>query len=158
MTKSSSTHNFTSTYGGGVDQTAVIGHAPEMRQWKPNQLAYKPALGRGVRIEAFVTVDAGIERPTKIGARTWLMKHVHVGHDAQIGEDCELAPGAVVGGYCIIGDRVKVGINASLRPGVFVGDDARIGMGAVVIADVLPGETVVGNPARRIRVALASAS
>lgn len=138
----------TNTCGGGIDQTAVIGHAPEMRDWKPGDLAYKPVLGRGVRVEAFVTVDAGAHEPTRIGARTWLMKHSHVGHDAQIGADCEFAPGAVIGGYVVIGDRVKVGINACVKPYVNIGDGARIGAGAVVVKDVPPGVTVVGNPAR----------
>jgi acyl-[acyl carrier protein]--UDP-N-acetylglucosamine O-acyltransferase len=138
----------TNTCGGGIDQTAIIGHAPEMRDWKPGDPAHQPILRKGVRVEAFVTIDAGAEWPTLIGARSWLMKHSHVGHDVTIGADCEVAPGAVIGGYCVIGDRVKIGINACLKPGVMVGDDARIGMGAVVVKDVPAGVTVVGNPAR----------
>jgi acetyltransferase-like isoleucine patch superfamily enzyme len=82
------------TYSGGRDQTAVIGHAPEDRNWKPGDRAHKPFICSGARIEAYVTVDAGTKRATHIGRRTWLMKHVHVGHDAHIGQDCEIAPGA----------------------------------------------------------------
>lgn len=141
----------TNTWGGGVDQTAVIGHAPEHRDWTPDMPAYDPLLGDAVRIEAFVTIDAGVNRNTTIGHRTWLMKHVHVGHDAIVGDDCELAPGVVVGGHCEIGDRVKIGINACLKPGVTVGDETRIGAGAVVVHNVPPGITVAGNPARPIR-------
>lgn len=140
----------TNTYGGGVDQRAVIGHAPESRKWKPGDRAYPPELGEGVRVEAFVTVDAGLERPTRIGARTWCMKHSHVGHDAVVGEDCELAPGAVVCGHCWIGDGVKIGVNACVKPFVTVGENARIGMGAVVVKHVPAGATVVGNPAREL--------
>lgn len=138
----------TNTCGGGIDQTAVIGHAPEMRDWKPGDPAYAPVIGEGVRIEAFVTIDAGAEYPTRIGDRTWAMKHSHIGHDAVIGADCELAPGVVIGGYCWIGARVKIGINACVKPGVSIGNDARVGAGAVVVKDVPPGVTVVGNPAR----------
>lgn len=148
----------TNTCGGGIDQTAVIGHAPEMRDWKPGDLAYRPVLGENVRIEAFVTVDAGAEAPTRIGDRTWLMKHVHVGHDAVVGADCELAPGVVIGGYCRIGDRVKIGINACVKPCVTIGDGARVGAGAVVVKDVEPGLTVAGNPARPLRASVAAAS
>ncbi len=138
----------TNTYGGGIDHTAIIGHAPEARDWTPDEPAYAPVLGEGVRIEAFVSVDAGLEVSTRIGARTWLMKHVHVGHDAVIGEDCELAPGVVVGGYCVIGNGVKIGVNACLRSNVVVGEGARIGAGAVVVKDVEPHTLVYGNPAR----------
>jgi hypothetical protein len=95
-----------------------------------------------------VTVDAGTERPTHIGDRTWLMKHVHVGHDALIGADCELAPGAVICGHAEIGNGVKIGVNASILPYRKIGDGARIGAGAVVTKDVPAGETWVGNPAR----------
>ena len=138
----------TNTCGGGIDQTAVIGHAPEGRDWTPDSPAYAPVLGEGVRIEAYVTVDAGERSPTRIGDRTWLMKKVHVGHDAVIGADCEFAPGTVICGYVEIGDRVKIGVNASILPYRKVGEGARVGAGAVVTKDVQPGVTVVGNPAR----------
>lgn len=140
----------TNTCGGGIDQTAIIGHAPQMRDWTPDHAAFPPELGEGVRIEAFVTVDAGADWPTRIGPRTWLMKLVHVGHDAIIGSDCELAPGVVICGYCTIGNRVKIGVNASVLPYVSVGDGARIGAGAVVTKAVPAGMTVVGNPAREL--------
>jgi UDP-perosamine 4-acetyltransferase len=140
----------TNTWGGGIDQTAVIGHAPESRGWHPGDPSFHPIIPQSARIEAFVTVDAGAVVPTKVGARTWLMKHCHVGHDAIIGADCELAPGVVICGHAIVSDGVKVGVNACVLPGVCVGADARIGAGAVVVKDVPPGVTVVGNPAQKI--------
>lgn len=139
----------TNTYGGGCDQTAVIGHAPEARDWTPGEPFFWPNIAATARIEAFVTVDAGMDAPTHIGTGTWLMKHVHVGHDAIIGNGCELAPGVVIGGYCVIGHNVKIGVNACLRPNVVVGDGARIGAGAVVVSDIPAGELWYGNPARR---------
>jgi acetyltransferase-like isoleucine patch superfamily enzyme len=56
----------------------------------------------------------------------------------------------VVGGLVTLGDRVKVGLGAVILPHVTVGSDARIGAGAVVTKDIPPGETWVGNPARRL--------
>lgn len=136
------------TYSGGRDQTAVIGHAPEDRNWKPGDRAHKPFICSGARIEAFVTVDAGTKRATYIGYRTWLMKHVHVGHDAHIGSLCEVAPGAVICGHAEIGNGVKIGVNACVLPHIHVGAGARIGAGAVVTKDVPAGEVWIGNPAR----------
>ena len=132
-----------------IHETALIGEPPEHRDhW--GFTGGSCLLFDGCDIGAYVTVDAGIFRPTTIGARTKLLKHCHIGHDALIGADCELAPGVVIGGQCEIGDGVRVGVNACMRPSVRVGDGARIGAGAVVVKDVPAGEVWAGNPATRL--------
>lgn len=140
----------TSTVGGGCDQTAVIGHAPEHRDWAPDDPVFRPCVEGDARIEAFVTVDSGFIGPTYIGHRVWLMKHVHVGHDAWLEDDVEIAPHSSIGGHVRLCAGVRVGQGATFKPGVIVGKNARIGMGAVVICDVPAGETWAGNPARRL--------
>jgi acetyltransferase-like isoleucine patch superfamily enzyme len=50
-----------------------------------------------------------------------------------------------------IGDGAFVGAGAVVVPGVTIGADAIVGAGAVVTRDVVPGTTVVGNPARETR-------
>ena len=47
-----------------------------------------------------------------------------------------------------IGRNVWIGGGAIVLPGVTVGDGAIIGAGSVVTRDVLPGATVMGNPAK----------
>jgi hypothetical protein len=37
-----SRHGRFSTHGGGIDQTAIIGHPPEHRDWKPGDPALEP--------------------------------------------------------------------------------------------------------------------
>lgn len=135
----------------GVHPLAVIGEPPESRDWQNGDPVYAPEIDATARVEALVTVDGGLLEPTRIGARTLCMKKCHVGHDAQIGADCEIAPLSSVGGHVRIGDRVRVGQGAIFRPFVTVGDGARIGCGAVVVNDVPAGETWVGNPARKLR-------
>lgn len=80
------------------------------------------------------------------------MKGTHVGHDATIGNDCELAPHVIIGGFATVEDNVRIGMGAIIRNRITVGHGARIGMGAVVTSDVPAGETWVGNPAANINV------
>jgi acyl-[acyl carrier protein]--UDP-N-acetylglucosamine O-acyltransferase len=136
-----------------IHETAIIGERPESRDFPESAIPWPPHIDTTARIEALCTVDSGIANQTHIGARTWLMKQCHVGHDAHIGADCEFAPGCRVGGHVTIGNRVRVGMGAIFKPFIRVGDGARIGMGAVVIRDVPPGEVWAGNPARCLKSA-----
>jgi UDP-N-acetylglucosamine acyltransferase len=133
-----------------IHRLAVIGDSPEHRDWNEACEMFYPVIHPTARVEALVTVDAGMLRPTRVGARSWLMKKVHVGHDAQIGDDCEIAPMTSVGGEVEIGNSVKVGQGAVFKPRVTVGDGAVIGCGAVVVKDVEAGMVMVGNPAREL--------
>jgi acetyltransferase-like isoleucine patch superfamily enzyme len=45
----------------------------------------------------------------------------------------------------------RIGGGAVLLPGIEIGEEAFVGAGAVVLADVPARAVVVGNPARRIR-------
>jgi UDP-N-acetylglucosamine acyltransferase len=145
-----------SAIGAGVDgyvsPLALVGAPPEHRDHHPGDPFFAPAIAASARIEAFVTVDGGLRGPTRVGARTWLMKKVHVGHDAELGADCEVAPLTSIGGHVRIGDGVRIGQGAVFRPFVTVGDGARIGAGAVVVKNVPAGETWVGNPAGPIGI------
>jgi UDP-N-acetylglucosamine acyltransferase len=137
----------------GIHETALIGAPPEHRDWRPGDPVHPPEIDPTARIEAFVTVDAGLHAPTRVGAGVWLMKKVHIGHDAVIGDGCEIAPLTSVGGHAELGRNVRVGQGATFKPFVKVGDGARIGMGAVVIKDVPPGEVWAGSPARPLHKA-----
>ena len=44
----------------------------------------------------------------------------------------------------------SIGANATILPGLTIGENAMIGAGAVVLCDIPPNTTWVGNPARKI--------
>jgi UDP-N-acetylglucosamine acyltransferase len=134
----------------GCHETAVIGSPPEHREWNVGDPVQPPEIDATARVNAFVTVDAGLREPTRIGARTFVMAHCHIGHDAEIGADCELAPGTVIGGHAVLEDGVRCGIGVLVRPFIRVGAGARLGAGAVVVKHVPAGEVWVGNPARKL--------
>lgn len=140
------------THGGGIDQTAVIGHPPESRTWKPGIPYFAPIIDKTARIEAFVTVDAGTtSTPTYVGPRAWIMSHAHIGHDACIDQDAEVCTAAIIGGHAWVQAGARVGINATVLPHRIIGKGAVIGAGSVVTRDVPAGVTVAGNPARIVQ-------
>lgn len=50
-----------------------------------------------------------------------------------------------------IGNRVWIGSNATILPGVSIGDNAIVGAGSVVTKDIPANAIAVGNPARIVR-------
>lgn len=80
----------------------------------------------------------------------------YVAHDCEIGDFVTFAPAVCCNGNVVIEDDVYVGTGAILRQGtpdkkLRIGKGAVIGAGAVVLNDVPPGATMVGNPARLLQ-------
>lgn len=94
----------------------------------------------------------------KIGRRVFIDHGmgVVIGETSEIGEDCLIYKGVVLGGTTLekkkrhptLGNRVIVGSNSTILGAITVGDGARIGSGSVVVRSVPPGATVVGVPGR----------
>jgi acyl-[acyl carrier protein]--UDP-N-acetylglucosamine O-acyltransferase len=138
---------------GFIHETAEIGAPPEHRDWQEGNPGMYPYISPTAQINAFCTIDAGTERRTSIGERTFLMARCHLGHDCQIGADVELAAGTTLAGHVTIEDGARLGVGVCVKPRITIGAGARIGAGAVVVKDVPAGETWVGNPAREISTA-----
>jgi len=85
---------------------------------------------------------------------------VVIGETAQIGNDVTLYQGVTLGGtgfqtgkrHPTLQDNVTVGAGAKLLGAITVGHGAKIGANSVVINDVPPNTTVVGNPGHPVRV------
>ncbi|HEY9871634.1 MAG TPA: acetyltransferase [Candidatus Obscuribacterales bacterium] len=77
---------------------------------------------------------------------------VGVGHDTVIADGCTINPGVQVGGKAILDEGVFVGSMAAVLERLRVGSYARIGSGSVVISRVPDRWTVMGVPARRLRL------
>jgi serine O-acetyltransferase len=81
-----------------------------------------------------------------------------VGETAEIGDEVVMYHGVTLGGksskpvkrHPTIEDGALIGADATLIGDITVGEDATVGAGAVVVDDVPPETTVVGNPARPI--------
>ena len=85
---------------------------------------------------------------------------VVIGETAEIGDDVTLYQGVTLGGtgfatgkrHPTVEDNVTIGSGAKLLGPITVGHGAKVGANSVVITDVPPHSTVVGNPGHPVRV------
>jgi UDP-3-O-[3-hydroxymyristoyl] glucosamine N-acyltransferase len=100
-----------------------------------------------VAIGPLCTIDAGTLAPTRVRRGVKLDAHVHVGHNADIGEGTMIAAQCGFAGSVTIGRGVLVGGQVGVADHVTVGDGARIAAKSGVIGDVPAGAVVAGYPA-----------
>jgi serine O-acetyltransferase len=126
------------------------------------QRAGVPILPRAVAALARAVTGIEIHPAAAIGAGLFIDHGmgVVIGETASIGEDVTLYQGVTLGGtgfatgkrHPTIEDNVTIGAGATLLGPITVGHGSKIGAGSVVIHDVPPLSTVVGNPGHPVRV------
>ena len=114
---------------------------------------------------AFVSPTARLGKNVVVGPNASIITEARIGdgaivntgaiveHECELGEFAHIAPAACLAGRVRVGAFAFVGIGAQVIPCMTVGEGATVGAGAVVIADVPAGATVVGVPARVVKVA-----
>jgi len=121
-------------------------------------------LGRLVSHFGRMVTGIEIHPGARIGRRLFIDHGmgVVIGETTEIGDDCTLYSGVTLGGtrpsadqsgqkrHPTLGNNVIVGSGAQVLGPFRVGDGARIGAAAVVLHEVPPGATMVGNPARQV--------
>ena len=105
-------------------------------------------IGDGAILSPFVTLTSNIV----IGRHFQANLYSYVEHDCVIGDYVTFAPSVRCNGNVNIEDYAYIGAGAVIKQGlagapIVIGRGAVVGMGAVVTKSVLPGQTVVGNPA-----------
>jgi sugar O-acyltransferase (sialic acid O-acetyltransferase NeuD family) len=98
---------------------------------------------------AFILEDNVLQPFTTIGDNVTLWSGNHIGHRSVIEDDVFIASHVVVSGFCRIGARSFVGVNASFAAHVAVGADNFIAMGAAVTKSTEPDGVYMGMPAAR---------
>jgi sugar O-acyltransferase (sialic acid O-acetyltransferase NeuD family) len=87
---------------------------------------------------------------SNIGENTIVMPGVFVGHDAKLGDFSVVAANVSIASGVTIGPQSYLGANCTIREGLSIGENSFIGAGAVVVKDVPPNSTFVGNPAKML--------
>ncbi|CAH6800281.1 UDP-N-acetylbacillosamine N-acetyltransferase [Vibrio chagasii] len=117
-----------------IHQSAVIG--------------FNVKIGEGTVICPNTTLTTGIT----LGKCVTVNANSTIGHDAEIGDYSTLSGHCDVTGFAKLGKRVFMGSSAVVIPKVSVGDDAIIGAGSVIVSRVKPNVTMLGNPAKRLKL------
>src|SRR5947207_10225919 len=129
---------------------------------------YGCVIGDGSRIGSFVEIQKGtrVGRNCKISSHTFICEgvtiedEVFVGHNVTFINDKYPRATSVNGSLqteadwkvvpTVVKRGASVGSGATVLCGVTIGEQAIVGAGAVVTANVSPGTTVAGSPARAI--------
>lgn len=143
---------------GWAGVQALLAHRVAHRLYR----AEVPFLPRAIAYCSRMCTGVEIHPDARIGAE-FFIDHgagVVIGETAEIGDRVTLYQGVTLGGtgfqrgkrHPTLGDNVTVGSGAKLLGPISVGDGAKIGANTVVVEDVPPGATVVGNPGHPVRV------
>jgi serine O-acetyltransferase len=118
----------------------------------PRWLAYATTAVTGVEIHPAARIGRGLFIDHGVG--------VVIGETAEVGDDVTIYQGVTLGGtgfargkrHPTVGNEVMIGAGSALLGPIEIGERSKIGANSVVIHDVPPNSTVVGNPGHPVRV------
>ena len=105
-------------------------------------------LGTGIIVGAFTTISIN----TNINDDVLIQDHCNIGHDGIVGKGSHLYVGVKLCGRNKVGDQSSLFTGSLVYPDVKVGNNCTVGAGSVVSRKVKDGETVLGNPAKKIEL------
>ena len=112
----------------------------------------KVLIGDHVDLGARVIMERGFNSDTVIGNNTKIDSDVNIGHDAVLKESVKITCGACLAGRVVVSEGAYIGMNATIRQRIVIGKGATVGMGASVMMNVRDGVTMIGNPAKRLKI------
>lgn len=104
-------------------------------------------IGEGSIITAGVILTHNI----KIGKHAHLNLNTTIGHDCVIGDYFTTTPACNISGNCDFGNNVYLGTNSSVRQGISICNNVTIGMGGVVVKNIIDPGTYIGNPVKKLK-------
>ncbi|MBQ7830913.1 MAG: acetyltransferase, partial [Clostridia bacterium] len=109
-------------------------------------------IGACVEVGAGTAIMAGavINPCSKLGKGVILNTCSSVDHDCIIGNYCHIAVGVHVAGTVTLGEKVWLGVGATIKNNVNICADCMIGAGAVVVKDIMESGTYIGVPAKKM--------
>lgn len=102
-------------------------------------------------VGCIISNDVCISCDVCIGNFVTFQRLSDIGHDVSIGNYCHLGSGSFLGGYAQIGEETTIQTKGIVLPHIIIGSKCMVGAGAVVIKKVDDGQTVYGNPAKKLK-------
>jgi len=122
-----------------VGHGAVLGKGPQHRGYRGE--ATSVVIGDNNVFREHVTVHRGTPGggcETRIGDRNLFMVDSHIGHDARVGNDCNITNGALVAGHVEIGDNCIFSGHSAIQQRARVGRLAMLGGLGSATKDIPP--------------------
>ncbi len=152
----------------GVGPLEILATWPGIQALLAHRLAHVlhesgvPIVPRAIAVASRALTGIEIHPAASIGKGLFIDhgSGVVIGETATIGDDVTLYQGVTLGGtgfatgkrHPTVQDNVTIGSGAKLLGPITIGHGAKIGANSVVITDVPPHSTVVGNPGHPVRV------
>jgi serine O-acetyltransferase len=151
-----------------VSRTEILAAWPGVHALLAHRVAHAlhgagvPVLPRAIAYASRSVTGIEIHPAARIGDAPFIDHGmgVVIGETAEIADNVTLYQGVTLGGtgfatgkrHPTVEDNVTIGSGAKLLGPIRIGHGAKIGANAVVIHDVPPNSTVVGNPGHPVRV------
>ncbi|NNF97054.1 MAG: acyl-[acyl-carrier-protein]--UDP-N-acetylglucosamine O-acyltransferase, partial [Halobacteria archaeon] len=92
-----------------IHEYAVIGGLPQDLGFDSSTASYV-TIGNSNTLREYVTVNRASKQDamTRLGDENYLMTHVHLGHDCQLGNRVIIAPSTGLGGHVHVADRAFI--------------------------------------------------
>jgi sugar O-acyltransferase (sialic acid O-acetyltransferase NeuD family) len=98
-----------------------------------------------------ISPNVSIANNVIIGNHVFIYSNSVINHDVAIGDYSIITSGVCISGYSKVDEACYLGTNSAIRQNISIGKHALIGMGSVVLEDIIENTVVVGNPARYIK-------
>jgi serine O-acetyltransferase len=152
----------------GVAQAEILATWPGIHAVLAHRIAHAlyaagvPLIPRLISMLSRALTGVEIHPAARIGEGLFIDhgSGVVIGETAEIGDNVTMYQGVTLGGtgfatgkrHPTVQDNVTIGSGAKLLGPIVIGHGAKIGANSVVITDVPPNCTVVGNPGHPVRV------